>query len=101
MNELIYSNTDNIIEDACKIIDSAKETAYSAVNITLTIRNWLLGRRIAEEDLKGAERAEYGKEVVKNLSKNLTAKYGRGFSSRVLYKFLKFYRLFPDMGMSL
>ena len=42
-------------------------------------RNWLLGKRIADEELKGENRAEYGKEIVKNLSEFLTVEYGKGF----------------------
>jgi hypothetical protein len=49
MNELVYSNTNDITTDACKIIDSAQKAAYAAVNVALTIRNCLLGKRIAEE----------------------------------------------------
>ncbi len=101
MNELIYSNTDNITEDACKIIDSAQKTAYRAVNATLVIRNWLLGKRISDEVLHGADRAEYGKEIIKNLAEYLTQKYGKGYSKRTLYKCQQFYKYFPEIVPSL
>lgn len=97
MDEIIYFNTNDITNDACRIIDSAQETAYHAVNATLVVRNWLLGKRISEEELKGADRAEYGQEVVKALAQNLTAKYGRGYSERSLYKFWRFYKQFPNI----
>lgn len=101
MNELIYSNTENITADACDIIDSAQRFAYRTVNTALTIRNWLLGKRISEEILKGADRAEYGMEVIKRLSKDLETKYGKGFSRRTLYKCQQFYRYFPEVVPSL
>lgn len=96
--ELIqYTKTDNILTDAKKIIDSAKSYAIKSVNWTLVQRNWLLGERIALEELKGENRAEYGKKVIKNLSKQLTEIYGKGFEQSLLYKFLSFYKTFPDI----
>ena len=98
MNELIeYKNTDNIVKDACKIIDSAQKVAYKAVNSTLVIRNWLLGKRICEEELKGENRADYGTEILKKLSKELKKEYGKGFELRNLYYFLQFYKTFPNI----
>ena len=52
---------------------------------------WLLGKRIAEEELKGEGRAEYGMKLVENLSKSLSENYGNGFTKRSLYKYLQFY----------
>ena len=69
-----YQNTDNVLEDVCSIINSAKDYAYQAVNIALVERNWLIGYRIAEEELKGENRADYGTEVLKRLSKEMKEK---------------------------
>lgn len=74
-----YQNTDNVIEDICSIIESARNYAYQAVNIALVERNWLIGYRIAEEELKGEGRADYGTEIIKKLSKELKEEYGKGF----------------------
>ena len=92
-----YQNTDNVLEDVCSIIDSAKDYAYKSVNIALVERNWLIGYRIAEEELKGNDRADYGLEIIKKLSKELTKQYGKGYDSRNLYYFLNFYKLFPNI----
>ena len=92
-----YQNTENVLNDVCTIIDSAKEYAYQSVNVALVERNWLIGYRIAEEELKGKDRADYGVEIIKKLSKELTKQYGKGFESRNLYYFLKFYKLFPKI----
>lgn len=94
-NEIEYKKSDNLLEDAKLIIESAKEFAFSAINYAITQRNWLLGKRIAEEDLQGEKRAVYGKKVIKNLSKELTDLYGEGFDSSNLYKYLQFYQSFP------
>ena len=60
-------------------------------------RNWLLGKRIAEEELQGEDRAIYGKEVVKQLSLHLTNVYGKGFTQSNLYQFVQFYKFFPEI----
>lgn len=50
-NSLIikYKNTDNVVDDICSIIESARNYAYQSVNIALVERNWFIGYRIAEE----------------------------------------------------
>jgi predicted nuclease of restriction endonuclease-like (RecB) superfamily len=87
----------SLFSDACIIIDDARQHAYHAVNVYLTLRNWKLGARIAEEELDGAERAEYGKQIIATLAKDLTAKYGKGLDFSSLYKYIRFYRLFPGI----
>ena len=100
-NNIIASQaaTQSLYQDACVIIDQAKETAYRQVNETLIKRNWLLGFRIQHEVLKD-KRAEYGEQVVNNLSKSLTEKYGRGFKKSNLYLFISFYQEHPDFFQS-
>ena len=92
-----FVKTDDILKDMCGIIESSREAAYHAVNTTLVQRNWLLGYRIASEELQGEKRAEYGTEVIKKLSKELTKDYGKGFDYSSLYKFVRFYKAFPDI----
>ena len=65
-----YEKTDDILKDMCGIIESSRDRAYKAVNIALIQRNWLIGYRIAEEEVKGADRAEYGLGVMKKLAKD-------------------------------
>ena len=89
--------TENILEDICTIIDEARGYAYKAVNVALVKRNWLIGKRIAEEELKGKVRADYGDEVIKGLAKDLTKIYGKGFDRSNLYRFLNFYNCFPQI----
>ena len=98
---LHYIKSDNLLQDTQQIIETAREFAYKAVNIALIQRNWLLGKRIAEEDLQGQERAEYGAEVIKKLSFELTQIYGKGFTKSNLYSFIDFYFAFPNIFQSL
>lgn len=85
-----------LFQDACVIIEQAQIAAYRVVNETLIKRNWLLGMRIQHEVLKD-KRAEYGEQVVKNLSAALVKKYGKGFQLANLYHFISFYNCFPNI----
>lgn len=89
--------TDNIINDLTNIIRVSQENAYKAINKCLIYRNWLIGYRIAVEELKGENRAEYGAKIIKNLSNELTEIYGEGFSKTNLYSFYSFYKMFPSL----
>ena len=96
-----FVKTDDILNDMCGIIESSQKAAYQAVNIALVQRNWLLGYRIAEEELGGQERSEYGLQIIKKLSKELTNRYGKGYDKGTLYRCLKFYKMFPEIVASL
>lgn len=92
-----YTPTSDLLNDAKKIIEVSQKAAYRAVNLALLQRNWLLGYRIAQEELKGEERSEYGKGIIKKLADELTASYGRGFDFGSLYKYCRFYKLYPEI----
>ena len=92
-----YVKTDDVLCDMREIIEASQKQAYQAVNFALVQRNWLLGYRIAEEELKGEDRAEYGKEIIKKLADELTDIYGKGFDYSTLYKFVRFYKSFPQI----
>lgn len=73
MQNIEYIKSGNLLQDVRQIIEKARSFAYNAVNVAMVQRNCLLGRRIAEEELQGDDRAKYGAEVIKRLSKELTA----------------------------
>ena len=87
----------SLYSDVCTIIEDARQCAYRAVNVYLTLRNWQLGERIARENLEGSARAEYGKRVITILADDLTNKYGKGFDFSSLYQYVRFYRMFPEI----
>ena len=96
--ELVYIKTSNLLADTGKIIESAKRTAYRAVDLVLVQRNWYLGRRIAEELIGDQTREDiYGKSLVQNLAEELTNAYGKGFDFSSLYKYIRFYQCFPNI----
>ncbi len=96
-----FVKTDDVLKDMCDIIESSQKVAYQAINIALVQRNWLLGYRIASEELQGDKRAEYGAELIKRLSMELTNRYGKGYDRITLYRCLKFYKSFPEIVASL
>lgn len=100
METALYKGSGSLLKDAQGIIEQARQEAYRSVNIAMLQRNWLLGKRISEEILRGENRAEYGREVIKKLSKELTVIYGKGFTKSYLYNFMRFYKTFPDIFQS-
>ena len=92
-----FETTDDILQDMRGIIDSSRDAAYRAVNVTLIRRNWLIGYRISEEELSGENRAEYGASVIARLSKELSKEYGKGFTKTNLYSFYSFYKTYPQI----
>lgn len=79
------------VNEVCSIIEAGRQKAYSAVNNSMIETYWKIGERIVIEEQNGNERAEYGKRIIEHLSKELTFKYGKGFSKRYLAYFRKFY----------
>jgi len=60
-----FIETDDILKDMRQIIEFSQKAAHQAVNMTLVQRNWMMGYRIASEELHGEKRAEYGKGFTK------------------------------------
>lgn len=75
--------------------DNAKTNAITTVNSTLLETNWKTGEYIVEFEQKGQNRAEYGKQLLVNLSKDLTLARGKGFSRSNLNYMRKLYIAFP------
>ena len=94
---ILYRNTDDVVADACWIVETSRRFAHTVVDQTLVRRNWALGKRIAEEELRGADRADYGENIMTELAEKLTGIYGKGFTKTNLYQFVSFYRCFPEI----
>lgn len=78
-----------------QIIEEARAAVYRTANITMVRAYWHIGRVIVEDEQKGKERAEYGKQVLKQLSQKLTKKHGRGFDESNLRHMRNFYLVYP------
>ncbi len=71
--------------------------AGKAVNISLTFRNWLIGAHIHQYELQGADRATYGDKLLHKLAEQLAAAKVSNCDRRQLYRYLRFYRLYPQI----
>jgi len=84
------------IQEIKQILQNARNKAYSAVNTAMVEAYWQIGQRIVLQEQNGKERANYGEEVLKELSKSLTEEFGKGFSYANLRNFRQFYLSYPN-----
>ena len=85
----------NLLSDIRRLIETARQNVAVAVNTGLTILYWQIGSRIRQDILK-EKRAEYGREIVVTLSRQLAVEYGKGFSRRNLFNMIRFAEVFSD-----
>lgn len=77
-----------------------RQQAQKQVNIGLTLRNWFFGFYIVEYEQKSKDRAVYGENLIKNLSKLLNEKNLKGFSEVNLRMYRSFYLCYPEIQQS-
>nr|WP_217425116.1 PDDEXK nuclease domain-containing protein [Flavobacterium sp. 7E] len=77
-------------------MQNARQQVLRTVNATMTYTYFEIGRMIIEEEQNGKERAEYGKQILKGLSADLTKEFGKGFSMRNLEQIRKFYKTYSN-----
>lgn len=87
----------NFIQEIKQLVARGRQEAYAAVNQAMVNAYWQIGRRIVEEEQNGSTRANYGKQILKQLSAALTEEFGKGFSVQNLYYFRQFYLTFPEI----
>jgi predicted nuclease of restriction endonuclease-like (RecB) superfamily len=93
----LRKTADNPLFDrVVSILEQARQHVVRAVNTNMVLAYWLIGREIVQELQGGKGRAEYGKQVVEQLSSRLTERYGKGFSITNLWDFRQFYMAFSD-----
>jgi len=86
----------HLVAEVRGLIQSARCAAATTVNTLQVHTNFEIGRRIVEHEQKGEKRAEYGAELLKELSAWLTEEFGKGFSERNLRSFRAFYLTYQD-----
>jgi predicted nuclease of restriction endonuclease-like (RecB) superfamily len=84
-----------LLADLRDMISTARVQAARAVDSTLVMLYWRLGRRI-QEDILEQKRAAYGEEIVLALAQQLSAEFGRGFGEKNLRRMVQFSEVFPD-----
>ena len=75
--------------------------ASRAVNVSLTLRNWVIGCYIAEYELNGVDRARYGEGLLRELANSLIKLGVSNSNRRQLYDYIKFYRTYPQIVSTL
>ena len=97
MEQMMTHNSTNVIADVKQIIELVREKTYSSVNTLMIQSNWMIGKRIVEEEQGGVARAEYGKSLLNNLAEELVPIYGNAYSVRRLQDYRQFYLYFRDI----
>ena len=93
--EIDNIRSNDILNDARKIIETARNNAVRSVDWCRVQMYWHLGKRIFEEEQQGKDRADYGAYIVKSLAKDLEKEFGSGFGVRQLEQSRQFYRTYP------
>lgn len=83
-------------KDIHDILENAKNTAYLMANDIMTYAYWNVGKRIVEQELKGAAKAKYGSYIIKRLAQELSDEYGSGFSIANIKNCRQLYMTFPQ-----
>ena len=86
--------------DIVALLESARRAAARSVNAVMTATYWAVGQRIVEGEQEGQERAAYGQALLKRLSGDLSARFGRGYSERNLEQMRLFYLSWPPEKIS-
>jgi predicted nuclease of restriction endonuclease-like (RecB) superfamily len=88
-------NEKKLYEDIVYLIEKAKTSIQRNVNSELVLLYWSVGKKICEDVTEG-EKGEYGKSVIKKVSKKLEEKFGRGFCFQNVYRMISAYKFFND-----
>ena len=91
------SGYDAMLSSVVGLLEEARRASSRAVNTIMTATYWEIGRRIVEYEQGGEARAEYGTALLKQLSKDLTPRLGRGFGWRNIYQMRLFYLTNPEI----
>ena len=91
MTEIASTHLANKISE---LLISARQKVVQTVNQTMVLTYFEIGKMIVTEEQQGKERADYGKQIIKSLSKRLTVQFGKGFSQRNLEQIRQFYLVY-------
>ncbi len=94
-NELKKENSEPLLGAIKSVLEAARSNAYRAVNFAMVQAYWQIGQLIVEDEQSGRQRAEYGAQLLKELSIKLTGEFGKGFDESNLRYMRLFYKAFP------
>lgn len=84
-----------LFDDVSKLIEEARKHVAHTVNGTLALLYWQIGKRINKEVLQN-KRAEYGKQIIVSLTRQLKETYGKGFEEKNIRRMMQFAEIFTD-----
>ncbi|MGY4878459.1 PDDEXK nuclease domain-containing protein [Vreelandella aquamarina] len=84
-----------LVSEIRELIETARQQVVQAVNSTMVLTYWQIGRLIVEDEQQGESRAAYGKQQLQRLSSELTREFGKGFDVTNLRNMRRFYEAFP------
>ncbi|MDL2227914.1 DUF1016 N-terminal domain-containing protein [Bacteroidales bacterium OttesenSCG-928-K03] len=90
------SEYQELLSDLILLVENTKQNVISYANSSLSILFWHIGNRILSETLQN-QRAEYGKQIVVTLSRQLTEKFGRTYEVKNLRRMIQFAEEFPNI----
>ncbi|PIP12398.1 MAG: hypothetical protein COT45_05675 [bacterium (Candidatus Stahlbacteria) CG08_land_8_20_14_0_20_40_26] len=93
--EIIRSGYNDLLGRIVRILVEARTKVVREINKAQVLAYWEIGEEIVEFEQKGKAKAEYGEELIVKLAKDMTEKFGRGFSERNLRNMRAFYLNFP------
>ncbi|CAN5856166.1 PDDEXK nuclease domain-containing protein [soil metagenome] len=91
---------ESLVDTIVEIHRQTQSFASKAVNVALTLRNWLIGHHIIEFEQKGSDRAAYGEQLIESLSKHLVLNGLTRGTPRELRRFRQFYQVYPHIWES-
>ena len=89
--------TDNYVNDIILLFEQAKQYVHKHINYAMIHTYWLTGKRIVLQEKRSDTKVKYGKELMQELSQELTIRFGKGFSTQSLYNFKMFYERFSEV----
>lgn len=95
---MLENQNNDLLKTIVSLIDNAKEKAIRSIDLHRVELYWNIGKHILEAEQEGKDRANYGQYLVKYLSNNLEPVFGSSYSSRQLYQFIQFYKVFPTVN---
>lgn len=95
-SSLQRNNYHSIHSEIVALLKMARAASARSINALMTATYWAIGRRIVQAEQQGQARAEYGKQLLELLARDLVKEFGRGFSLPNLWKMRAFYLAWPE-----
>jgi len=95
MRNLTKTDYKSFLARVSDLLEQVRRKTVRQVNTVIVHTYWKIGHLIVEEEQRGKERAKYGEYLIQRLSKDLTRRFGRGFTERNLWAIRQFYLICP------